>query len=153
MTTYLVGGEWAEGNDEYFWPDGYAVYYSSSSWNGGWWNSLKDDLVEYQSAEGAAKAPYDAGVGPAKFINTPVVPSAVPSVVQIAPESDTDMVNNPPHYNQSDIECIDAIKAALTPEEYRGYLKGCAMKYVWRERLKGGQQDIDKALWYLGKLS
>ena len=29
-----------------------------------------------------------------------------------------DNVNKPPHYNQSGIECIDAIHAALTPEEW-----------------------------------
>ena len=32
-----------------------------------------------------------------------------------------DIVNNPPHYNQAGIECIDAIEAALSPEELRGY--------------------------------
>ena len=32
-----------------------------------------------------------------------------------------DMVNNPPHYNEAGIECIDAIQAALTPIEFRGY--------------------------------
>ena len=38
-----------------------------------------------------------------------------------------DMVNEPPHYNQAGIECIDAIQAALTPEEFRGYCKGCLL--------------------------
>ena len=33
-----------------------------------------------------------------------------------------DLVNNPPHYkyNSKGVECIEAIEAALTPEEYRG---------------------------------
>lgn len=64
----------------------------------------------------------------------------------------TDMVNKPPHYRQGDIECIDAIRAALTPEEFRGYCKGNALKYVWRERHKGGAESLAKAVWYLGKL-
>jgi len=70
--------------------------------------------------------------------------------IQLAREPD--MVNSPPHYRQGSIETIDAIKAALTPEEFRGYVKGNAMKYVWRERNKGGDQDLEKAAWYLNRL-
>jgi hypothetical protein len=66
----------------------------------------------------------------------------------------TDMVNHPPHYKQGDIECIDAIRAALTPEEFRGYCKANCMKYVWRSNLKGTpQQDIEKAKWYLARIN
>lgn len=64
-----------------------------------------------------------------------------------------DPVNRPSHYNQGKVECIDAIEAALTPEEFRGYLKGNVMKYVWRERNKGGSQDCEKAAWYLDRLN
>ena len=60
-----------------------------------------------------------------------------------------DMVNNPPHYNQGPIQCIDAIQAALTPEEFKGYIKGATMKYLWREKHKGKVQDLAKAQWYL----
>lgn len=60
-----------------------------------------------------------------------------------------DMVNSPPHYKQGDIECIEAIRAALTPEEFRGYCKGNILKYVWRERHKGQNQSLEKAVWYL----
>lgn len=65
----------------------------------------------------------------------------------------TDLVNAPPHYRQGDIECIDAIRAALTPEEFRGYCKGNAFKYVWRERHKGGAESLAKAAWYLARLT
>lgn len=64
-----------------------------------------------------------------------------------------DEVNEPPHYKQGGIECIDAIEAALTPEEFRGYCKGNALKYVWRERHKGGGTSLRKAAWYLDRLS
>lgn len=67
--------------------------------------------------------------------------------LNIAPNGD--MVNNPPHYNFGGIECIDAIKEALTPEEFRGFCKGNALKYVWRERHKGGIESLKKAQWYL----
>jgi hypothetical protein len=63
----------------------------------------------------------------------------------------TDPVNHPPHYTDGTIECIDAIQAQLTPEEYRGYLKGSIAKYVWRERHKGGPESLKKASWYLPK--
>ena len=62
-----------------------------------------------------------------------------------------DDVNHPDHYTQGEIDCIDAIRAALTPEEWRGYLKGNCLKYIWRERLKGSK-DIEKAEWYIRRL-
>ena len=60
-------------------------------------------------------------------------------------------VDHPEHYSGS-IECIDAIKAQMTPEEYRGFLKGNVLKYLWRERQKGGVESLHKAQWYLTKL-
>lgn len=63
-----------------------------------------------------------------------------------------DPVNHPAHYTQGKIECIDAIKAALTPEEFRGYCKGNALKYIWRERHKGNSESLLKAQWYMEKL-
>ena len=62
------------------------------------------------------------------------------------------MVNHPSHYVDGEIECIEAIEAQLTPDEYRGYLKGNIAKYVWRERLKGGVTSLQKAQWYLDRL-
>ncbi len=64
-----------------------------------------------------------------------------------------DVVNHPAHYTKGGIECIDAIRSALTPEEFRGYCKGNAIKYSWRERHKGGNEDLKKASWYLTKIS
>jgi hypothetical protein len=53
------------------------------------------------------------------------------------------------HYRQGDIECIDAIRAALTDEEWRGFCKGNVLKYTWRERHKGGDGSLLKAQDYL----
>ena len=71
-------------------------------------------------------------------------------------EPTPDPVNRPSHYTQGVIECIDAIrsalapeKSALTPEEFRGFCKGNALKYIWREKHKGGDESIRKAIWYL----
>ena len=63
-----------------------------------------------------------------------------------------DMVNNPPHYNTGNVECIDAIEAAMSGPAFEGYLKGNVLKYIWRYEKKGGTQDLEKAKWYLVKL-
>ena len=61
-----------------------------------------------------------------------------------------DMVNSPSHYQLDGMEAIDIIKTILTPEEYRGYLKGNALKYMLREPYKGNPaQDVSKAQWHL----
>lgn len=63
-----------------------------------------------------------------------------------------DPVNHPSHYTKGDIECIDAIKASMEEREFIGYLKGNALKYLWRYEDKGGVRDLFKCLWYLNKL-
>ena len=63
-----------------------------------------------------------------------------------------DNVNSPSHYTEGGIECIEAIEAQLTPEEYKGFLKGNCVKYLWREKHKGGIESLQKAEWYLKRL-
>lgn len=60
-----------------------------------------------------------------------------------------DNVNHPAHYTQGGVECIDAIRACMTDEEFIGYCKGCTLKYVWRFEHKGGTEDLKKAAVYL----
>jgi hypothetical protein len=60
-----------------------------------------------------------------------------------------DMVNSPPHYLTGGIETIDYIKAKLTAEEFKGYLRGNVLKYASRK--KGGD-DMGKAAWYAHRL-
>ena len=63
-----------------------------------------------------------------------------------------DMVNSPPHYNQAGIECIDAISAA-TDTNFKYYLQGNIMKYLWRFDYKDKPlEDLQKAKWYLDRL-
>jgi len=60
---------------------------------------------------------------------------------------------NPPHYAQGDIECIDAMRACSTREEYEGHLRLTALKYIWRLRDKGSAvENARKAQWYLARL-
>ena len=61
-----------------------------------------------------------------------------------------DNVNSPAHYRQGGIECIEAIKASMSEEGFRDYLKG---NVIWRYKHKGKAiEDIEKALWYLNRL-
>ena len=56
-------------------------------------------------------------------------------------------VNHPLHYNQGNIEVIDAI------EDWKmGFNDGNAIKYIARHRAKGRpQEDLKKALWYIAR--
>ena len=64
-----------------------------------------------------------------------------------------DVVNSPQHYNYGKIECIEAIEESMTPDAFKGYLKGNTMKYLWRYERKGkGLEDLKKAQWYLNRL-
>lgn len=58
-------------------------------------------------------------------------------------------VEHPQHYTNGEIEVIDYIRDALTEEEFRGYIKGNIIKYVSRERFKGGDEDLKKIEQYV----
>jgi hypothetical protein len=63
------------------------------------------------------------------------------------------MVDHPPHYNNGKVECIEAIEAMLTPDEFVGYLRGNSLKYRWRFRYKKKPiEDLRKARWYEERL-
>ena len=59
-------------------------------------------------------------------------------------------VNHPSHYSGK-IECIEAMESAFSKEEVKAFCKLNAFKYIWRACKKGGEQDIDKAAWYLNR--
>ena len=64
-----------------------------------------------------------------------------------------DNVNQPKHYTQGKVECIDAIESATC--RLVGIMAVCVgniIKYVWRFALKNGIEDLDKADYYLQKL-
>jgi hypothetical protein len=75
------------------------------------------------------------------------------SIPAIEEWPEDDAVNNPSHYRAGGIECIEAIEESMTPEAFRGYLKGNCMKYLWRYTYKNNPvEDLQKAQWYLAKL-
>lgn len=64
-----------------------------------------------------------------------------------------DAVNHPAHYTAGDVECIDAIEAAITGlTGIEAYCTGNAMKYLWRWSQKNGKEDLQKAHWHLERL-
>lgn len=67
--------------------------------------------------------------------------------------SGNDPVNSPSHYTVGEIECIDAIKAALGEEGFKAFCRGNALKYIWRlPHKQNPKQDLEKAIWYLKKM-
>lgn len=63
-----------------------------------------------------------------------------------------DNVNHPEHYAGT-VECIDAMEACANPEQFIGYCRLCAFKYLWRAGKKGDAvTDYKKAIWYLERL-
>lgn len=60
-------------------------------------------------------------------------------------------VNHPTRYNSNKYECIDVMVDVFGEEETAAFCKLNAFKYIWREKRKGGVEDIDKAIWYLNK--
>lgn len=64
---------------------------------------------------------------------------------------------NPEHYKHGGIETIEYIEAKMSKEEFYGYLKGNALKYISREGLKSEQimskiEDLKKAHWYIERM-
>ena len=72
------------------------------------------------------------------------------------PDLPTDMsdpVNHPEHYTAGGIETIDYMRAKLSAEEFAGYLRGNALKYLSRAGKKDNTvEDLKKGQWYLNQL-
>lgn len=61
--------------------------------------------------------------------------------------------NTPKHYVLSDgSDIMDVLAKILGPEEFKGFLRGNAIKYLIRYRQKGGVEDLKKAMDYVNRL-
>ena len=56
------------------------------------------------------------------------------------------------HYAAKPIQPWDAMRAWMTPEQFEGFLRGNAIKYLARYPDKGGVEDLRKARHYLDAL-
>ncbi len=64
-------------------------------------------------------------------------------------EQALERINTPPHYTGGNVECIDAIEASMSREQFIGFLKGNVEKYLWRFDTKGVKASMsadEKAL-------
>lgn len=126
---------------------------------GAWSQRLQDKVDNAQSAEEIQEL-----VNSPEFQDNPPPPGSIVNMYDSEQyflptlqghkreEKEEDLVNNPTHYNRHGIECIQAIRAALSDEQFRGACKANVIKYIWRENYKNQDEDLKKALWYLNKL-
>lgn len=56
------------------------------------------------------------------------------------------------HYKAMAVEPWTVMEAVLTPEEFRGFLKGNIIKYSMRQGRKHDSDDAGKAQHYIAKL-
>lgn len=88
-----------------------------------------------------------------KIETKPVVTDTASTGVSVADGKPTDTMNDavhhPQHYTLPDltIESVDVIRAVLTPEEFKGWCKGNALKYS----LRAGRKDPAKEVQDLAK--
>lgn len=90
---------------------------------------------------------YESGLATANATNT------LARAGEDAKPSGSAPAINPAHYKVGGIECIDYLKAKLSAEELKGFLKGNAIKYLSRAEHKGNAEDYAKANWYTTMLS
>lgn len=65
----------------------------------------------------------------------------------------TDFIT-PAHYVLEDgSDSMDLIAKILGQEQFKGFLRGNALKYLIRYEQKGGVDDLRKALDYIGRLA
>ena len=61
-----------------------------------------------------------------------------------------DLINEPPHYNVGDINCLQLIKQQLGKEGYLAYLTGSAYKYLYRhEHKEENIADLKKCKYFI----
>lgn len=68
--------------------------------------------------------------------------------VNYKPDHPKDKQVSGDHYKLLGIQPLDVMEAVLTPEEYRGFLKGNIIKYSIRQGRKEGSDDAGKAKHY-----
>ena len=66
-------------------------------------------------------------------------------------EQQEDKINHPSHYCQGGMECIDEMVALFGETATQHFCLLNVWKYRKRAIFKNGQEDMDKADWYLKK--
>lgn len=87
------------------------------------------------------------------MLHHPLTQAIANKLVRATNDEQKDNVNHPDHYNSYSREVIDTLQGSMTPDEFKGYLKGNIMKYITRYQFKNGVEDLKKAKWYIKKLT
>ena len=67
-------------------------------------------------------------------------------------EKMADNVNHPVHYADTcSMECIETMLIAFGAEAVFDFCICNAYKYLWRHKHKNGEEDLNKAKWYINK--
>ena len=72
-------------------------------------------------------------------------------IAELAAEKKNNPIT-PKHYKNGKMEAIEIMRNTLTDEEFKGFLKGLIIKYLYRADNKNGLEDYKKAQWYMNKL-
>jgi hypothetical protein len=68
-------------------------------------------------------------------------------------DKQVDIVNDPQHYKQHEMECIDEMVEVFGPYDVMAFCRCNAWKYRYRAPYKGKlEEDNEKADWYIQKL-
>lgn len=82
-----------------------------------------------------------------------VNPQITDAVTQFNPSDRADDLQvGGDHYKNMGVQPWKAMESWLTPEQFAGFLRGNAIKYLARCDVKGGIDDIKKARHYIDKL-
>ena len=75
------------------------------------------------------------------------------TITQNTNEEKPDMVNHPKHYTSGTlgIEVINTMEMCTAEDEFMGYLRCNALKYISRFENKNGLEDVKKCAWYVKK--
>ena len=75
------------------------------------------------------------------------------TITQNTNEEKPDMVNHPKHCTSGTlgIEVINTMEMCSTEDEFMGYLRCNALKYISRFENKNGLEDVKKCAWYVKK--
>lgn len=109
-------------------------------------------FVVYNSNESITHYQGASGSGDVQTLEVPTIFEVDASGVQHVPDpvaahpSALDVQEGGDHYKKlGDYQPWEVLRRWLTPEEFRGYMKGTAIAYLAREQDKGGMLDIKKA--------
>ena len=87
-----------------------------------------------------------------ELLGTQVTDTVNPQITDAVTQANRKQVGGD-HYMNMGVQPWKAMESWMTPEEFRGFLKGNAIKYLARSNTKGGAMDVRKAGHYIEKLS